>query len=76
MTREEYLEEFVPKYSVWASKAGVADIKEPTNARILQGWGIEKPAHHLFNWHMNRTDKRLNELEARVSWLEEQALKS
>lgn len=70
ITREDFIFEYVSPYPTWASKALAANIKVPTLERIVQGWVIEQPTHTYFNWHMNRTDMRLNELEARVIWLE------
>jgi hypothetical protein len=70
ITREEFLHEYVPEYKSWASQASAADIKTPTDARIVSGWVVEQPLHTYFNWHMNRTDDRLTQLEARVAWLE------
>lgn len=39
---------------------------------MANGWAIEQPPHTYFNWHMNRTDKRLVDLEARLAWLDQQ----
>lgn len=72
MTREEFLEEFRSGYPVWGSKAMPSDMGKPSSERILQGWVVERPPHTLFNWHMHRTDTRLDALEARVAWLEQQ----
>ena len=49
-----------------------ADIKEPSLARVANGWAIEQPPHTYFNWHMNRTDNRLVSLEAHLARLEQQ----
>lgn len=70
VSRDEFIFEFIPKYPTWAAKALTANIKTPSDDRIALGWAIEKPLHTYFNWHMNRTDVRLVELEARVAWLE------
>ena len=56
----------------WAARALPADIKEPSLARVANGWAIEQPPHTYFNWHMNRTDNRLVSLEAHLAWLEQQ----
>lgn len=57
-------------FYVWASEPGTsADVKNPGAAKIKQGWTIEKPSHASFNFWMNRTDKRLEDLEAKVAWL-------
>lgn len=69
-TRDEFLNEYRSLYKDWAQDAGPEHIKEPDEARICQGWVIEQPLHTYFNWHMNRTDRRLRNLEARVAWLE------
>lgn len=72
ITKEEFLAEYQSAYPTWASKALPADIKEPAPARVANGWAIEQPPHTYFNWHMNRTDKRLVDLEARLAWLDRQ----
>lgn len=69
-TRAEFLNEYRSLYMDWAKDAGPEHIKEPDESRIRQGWVIEQPLHTYFNWHMNRTDRRLRELEAKVAWLE------
>lgn len=70
MTREEFLAEYHSPYTDWASDAESLDIVEPSEAKIRQGWVIEQPMHAYFNWHMNRADRRLKALEAKVAWLE------
>ena len=70
VTREDFMFEYVSPYAPWAAKALAVNIKVPSPERIAQGWVIEQPTHTYFNWHMNRTDMRLVELEARVAWLE------
>ncbi len=70
MTRDEFLNEYRSTHKDWAGSAGSEHIKEPSPERIDQGWVIEQPQHTFFNWHMNRTDRRLRNLEARVAWLE------
>lgn len=70
ISREDFIFEYVSQHPTWGAKALPANIREPSVERIAQGWVIEQPLHTYFNWHMNRTDKRLVELEARVSWLE------
>ena len=70
ITREEFLNEYQSSYVSWAAQAEDAHIKEPTEARINSGWVVEQPKHTYFNWHMHRTDSRLQELEAKVAWLE------
>ena len=70
ITREEFLNEYSSPHIDWASNASPADITEPSDDRIRHGWAIEQPLHSLFNWHMNRADRRIRELEARVEWLE------
>lgn len=69
-TRAEFLNEYKSPHKDWACDAGKEHIKEPSEARICQGWVIEQPSHAYFNWHMNRADRRIRELEARVAWLE------
>ena len=70
ITRAEFLKEYKPTHIAWASGAPSADIKTPTDARIRNGWAVEQPPHTYFNWHMNRCDTRLTDLEAHVAWLE------
>lgn len=72
ITKEEFIAEYQSEYPTWASKALPADIKEPSLARVASGWAIEQPPHTYFNWHMNRTDKRLVNLEARLEWYAQQ----
>lgn len=69
-TKEEFLNEYQSIYRDWAANADPENIKEPTEERVVQGWVIEQPLHTFFNWHMNRTDRRLRDLEARIAWLE------
>lgn len=70
ITREDFLFEFISPYPTWAAKALAANIKTPSAERIALGWALEQPTHTYFNWHMNRSDIRLAQLEARVTWLE------
>lgn len=70
ITREEFLHEFRSKHEDWACDAPPEHIKEPSGQRVRSGWVVEQPLHTYFNWHMNRADKRIRELEARVAWLE------
>ena len=72
ITKDEFITEYQSPYPTWAAKALPADIKEPSLARVANGWAIEQPPHTYFNWHMNRTDKRLVSLEASLAWLEQQ----
>ncbi len=65
-----YANTFKPTYQAWASTAARADVTEPSQAKVLQGWVIEKPRHAYFNWWQNRTDKRIEMLEAKIAWLE------
>ena len=51
---------------IWASEAAEPDILAPSAEKIAQGWLAEVPPHEYFNWHMNRTDKRLVDLETPV----------
>ena len=61
---------YTSTYNVWASVPGkAADVKNPGTAKVKQGWTIEKPSHATLNFWMNRTDKRVEELEAKVAWL-------
>jgi len=66
ITQEEFMNEYVPEYPAWA-EAG--EIEVPSEARIRGGWVVEQPKHTFFNWHMNRSDKRIAALEAEVAWL-------
>ncbi len=52
------------KHVVWASEANELDCLAPTVEKQAQGWLAENPPHEWFNWHMNRTDSRLEELES------------
>lgn len=70
ITREEFLNEYASSYPDWASNASSAHIATPSDERIAMGWVIEQPLHTYFNWHMNRCDRRIRELEAKVAWLE------
>ena len=56
-------------YIKWASLAAAKDRKDPGQDKIEQGWTIEKPSHATLNFWMNRTDERLDELEAKVAQL-------
>lgn len=70
MTYEEFLNNWRPQYVDWASEADAADMEPPSEEKTAHGWAsAERPAHNHFNWHQNRTDRRLAELEARVAWL-------
>lgn len=52
---------------IWASDATVQDCLIPPEQKIKQGWErSEKPPHQWFNWYMNRTDKRLTNMEEPV----------
>ena len=53
---------------IWASEAPEANIAAPSSDKQAQGWTKETPPFEWFNWHMNRTDKRLVNLEARLEW--------
>lgn len=64
-----YENSYESNYPVWASAEG-AGKEAPSDNKILQGWVIEKPKHTYFNWWQNRTDKRIEELEAKIAWLE------
>lgn len=70
ITRAEFLSEFQPEHPSWACDAPPQHITTPSEARIRQGWVIEKPMHTFFNWYMNQADTRIASLEARVAWLE------
>lgn len=70
ITRDEFIKEFASEYVDWACDAPVEHIRKPSESRVRQGWVVEQPLHTYFNWHMNRSDKRIRELEARVAWLE------
>lgn len=72
ITKDEFIAEYQSPYPTWAARALPADIKEPSLARVANGWAIEQPPHTYFNWHMNRTDNRLVSLEAHLAWLEQQ----
>ena len=52
------------KHIVWASGANELDCLAPTAEKQAQGWVTENPPHEWFNWHMNRTDSRLEDLES------------
>ena len=66
ITKDEFIAEYQSPYPTWAARALPADIKEPSLARVANGWAIEQPPH------MNRTDNRLVSLEAHLAWLEQQ----
>ena len=51
------------EHIIWASEAPEADVQAPSADKQKQGWVAETPPHEWFNWYMNRTDKRLSELE-------------
>ena len=71
ITKDEFIAEYQSPYPTWAAKALPADIKEPSLARVANGWGHRTAPAHI-NWHMNRTDNRLVSLEAHLAWLEQQ----
>lgn len=48
---------------IWASEAPEANIAAPSSDKQAQGWTKETPPFEWFNWHMNRTDRRLTQLE-------------
>lgn len=48
---------------IWASEAEDSNIQAPSVEKQKSGWTQETPPHEWFNWHMNRTDRRLNDLE-------------
>lgn len=56
------------KYSIWASDALAQDKLAPPAEKQAQGWIEETPPHEWFNWHMNRTDMRLDDLETHVAY--------
>lgn len=70
MTYEEFRAAWEPAFQVWASEADPADVVEPPAEKICQGWVAERPPHTTFNWHQRRVDQRLEELEAKVAWME------
>lgn len=51
------------KHVVWASEALEQDKLAPSAEKAALGWVEERPPHEWFNWHMNRTDTRLDQLE-------------
>lgn len=53
------------KHVAWASKALDKDVLAPSVDKQALGWIEERPPHEWFNWHMHRTDVRLDELETR-----------
>lgn len=69
-TYEEFRNSYASDHAVWASKALPAAVAAPDKDKVLQGWTIEKPKHNFFNWLQHRTDVRLEELEAKVAWME------
>lgn len=69
MTYEEFREQWKPEHKAWGAEADPADMVAPPQEKVGQGWVAERPPHTTFNWHQNRTDLRLEELEARVAWL-------
>lgn len=56
------------RQTVWAGKAPDKDVIAPPVEKQEQGWTEEVPPHEWFNWHMRRTDTRLNDLEQPVSY--------
>lgn len=56
------------KHTVWAGKAPEKDVLAPSVEKQERGWAEENPPHEWFNWHMRRTDLRLNSLEEPVSY--------
>lgn len=69
-TREEFLSEYRSEHPSWATQALPQNIRTPSAERIAFGWVVEQPTHTYFNWHMNRTDRRLSRNEALLAWLE------
>lgn len=57
------------KHIVWASQADEKDVLAPSADKQLKGWAEEIPPHEWFNWHMRRTDQRLNDLEEPASYV-------
>ncbi len=57
------------RHTVWAGNASEKDVIAPPVEKQEQGWTEEIPPHEWFNWHMRRTDLRLNDLEQPVSWM-------
>ena len=69
-TFTQFRNSYQPRYEVWASVPGnPGAVRTPGDAKIRQGWTIEKPSHSTMNFWQNQTDKRLEELEAKVAWL-------
>lgn len=54
------------RHVVWASGADEKDALAPPVEKQAKGWVSEIPPHEWFNWHMRRTDQRLDGLEAPV----------
>jgi hypothetical protein len=51
-----------PIANPWAG-GGSANLVEPSSAKKDLGWlGAEKPPHEYFNWLMNQTDDKINEI--------------
>lgn len=57
------------RHSIWASEALEKDRLAPPAEKQAQGWLEEVPPHEWFNWHMHRTDVRLNNLEEPVGYV-------
>lgn len=68
-TFQQFLEDYKSPYPVWGSKSLEVDIAAPSTDKIQQGWAIEKPKHNYFNWHMHRTDTRVESLEAKITYM-------
>lgn len=68
--REIYLNNFQSSYTTWASAADNADVVEPPATTVALGFAVEQPKHSVVNWWMKRVDSRLDDLDARISWLE------
>ena len=49
---------------IWGQSAGADDMYAPDTDKQKQGWGKEQPPYQIMNWLQNRTDTRLNDLEA------------
>ncbi len=56
------------RHTIWAGNAAEKDVIAPPVEKQKQGWVEEIPPHEWFNWHMRRTDTRLNDLEQPVSY--------
>lgn len=55
----------MPEYIAWADQAASNELVAPSTEKQHAGWVEgEQPPHEYFNWHQNRTDKRLDSLES------------